>query len=102
MNVCAVAGRLTGPVTSKGTDRKILRFEVETRDGQDDSDSKERVHLVPCVLFNPSADLETSLSQEGVRVEFQGRVSSWNNGNEDRRGSAEVVVFNRSLNVVRA
>ncbi len=102
MNVCVVAGRLIGPVTSKGTDRKILRFGVETRDGQDDSESKERVNLVPCVLFNPSADLETLLSQEGVRVEFQGRVSSWSNGNGDRRGSAEVVVFNRSLNVVRA
>jgi hypothetical protein len=70
---------------------------VETRDGHDDGDAKERVNQVPCVLFNPSPELEQTLTEEGegLVVELQGRIATW--GENGNKGSTEVVVFNRSL-----
>ena len=70
---------------------------METRDGHDDGDAKERVNQVPCVLFNPSPDLEQTLTErgEGLRVELQGRIATW--GENGSKSGAEVVVFNRSL-----
>jgi hypothetical protein len=38
MNLCVLAGRIINRPSLKGTDRKILRFSVETRDGHDDGD----------------------------------------------------------------
>ncbi len=102
MNLCVLAGRIVRQVNVKGTDRKILRFTVETRDGHDEGEVKERVNQVPCVLFNPSPELEQVLvSQgEGLRVELQGRLASWN-GESNGRQNVEVVVFNRSLTFAR-
>jgi hypothetical protein len=54
MNLCVIAGRIVHNASVKGTDRKILRFTVETRDGHDEGETKERINQVPCVLFNPS------------------------------------------------
>lgn len=97
MNLCVLAGRINNRPSVKGTDRKILRFSVETRDGHDDGDVKERVNQVPCVLFNPSPDLERMLTEEGkgLQVELQGRIATW--GENGNKSGAEVVVFNRSL-----
>ena len=97
MNLCIIAGQIINRPSAKGTDRKILRFTVETRDGHDDSDAKERVNQVPCVLFNPSPELEQTLTErgEGLRVELQGRIATW--GENGNKSGAEVVVFNRSL-----
>ncbi len=97
MNICVIGGRMIRNATVKGTDRKILRFTVETRDGHDDSESKERLNQVPCVLFNPTPELEQTLSSqgEGLKVEFQGRIATW--GENNGKSGAEVVVFNRSL-----
>ncbi len=98
MNLCVVAGRILRSASVKGTERKILRFTVETRDGHDEGETKERINQVPCVLFNPSPELEQTLTSagEGLRVELQGRVASWN-GEANGRPNVEVVVFNRSL-----
>ena len=98
MNLCVIAGRIIHDVTVKGADRKILRFTVETRDGDEDSESKERVNQVPCVVFNPSAELTETLTTnaEGLAVELHGRVASWV-GEPNGRPNVEVVVFNRSL-----
>jgi len=98
MNLCVIAGRIARKASVKGTDRKILRFTVETRDGHDEVETKERVNQVPCVLFNPSPELEQTLTSqgEGLRVEIQGRIASWN-GEANGRPNVEVVVFNRSL-----
>ena len=98
MNLCVIAGRIVHNASVKGTDRKILRFTVETRDGHDEGETKERVNQVPCVLFNPSPELELTLTSqgEGLRVELQGRIASWN-GESNGRPSVEVVAFNRSL-----
>ena len=97
MNLCIIAGHIINRPSLKGTDRKILRFTVETRDGHDDGDAKERVNQVPCVLFNPSAELERILSEEGegLEIELQGRIATW--GENGNKSGAEVVVFNRSL-----
>lgn len=98
MNLCVLAGRIVRNASVKGTDRKVLRFTVETRDGHDEGETKERVNQVPCVLFGPSPELEQTLIShgEGLRVELQGRIASWN-GEANGRSNVEVVVFNRSL-----
>jgi hypothetical protein len=97
MNICVIGGRVVRNATVKGSDRKILRFTVETRDGHEKGESMERVNQVPCVLFGPSPDLEQTLTAhgEGLAVEFQGRVATW--GDNNGKAGAEVVVFNRSL-----
>ena len=97
MNICVIGGRILRNATAKGTDRKILRFTVETRDGHEEGENKERVNQVPCVLFSPSSELEETLCSkgEGLRVEFQGRIATW--GDNNGKAGAEVVVFNRSI-----
>lgn len=97
MNLCVIAGRILRNATVKGTDRKVLRFAVETRDGHDEGEVKERVNQVPCVLFGATPELEQTLTAmgEGLHVELQGRVVSW--GDNNGKSGAEVVVFNRSL-----
>ncbi len=100
MNICVIGGRLTRNATVKGTDRKILRFIVETRDGHEEGDNKERINQVPCVLFNPTPELEQTLASqgEGLRVELQGRIATWDNNG---RSGTEVVVFNSSVTFVK-
>lgn len=97
MNLCVIAGRILRNANVKGTERKILRFTVETRDGHDEGEMKERINQVPCVLFGATPELEQTLSSrgEGLRVELQGRVATW--GENSGKSGAEVVVFNRSL-----
>ena len=76
MNICIIGGRVVRNATVKGTERKILRFTVETRDGHEEGENKERVNQVPCVLFNSTPELEQVLGSqgEGLRLEFMGRV----------------------------
>src|SRR5437899_9044945 len=50
MNICALAGRLVRNGMIRGTERKVLLFTLETRDGRDEGDQKERVNFVPCVM----------------------------------------------------
>lgn len=97
MNIGIIGGRIIRNATVKGTDRKVLRFTVETRDGHEESESKERINQVPCVLFGPSPELEQELLNSGAgrQVELQGRVASW--GGENGKSQVEVVVFNRTL-----
>lgn len=97
MNICIIGGRLVRNATVKGTERKIVRFTVETRDGHEDGETKEKINQVPCVLFNPTPELEQTLASqgEGLRVEFTGRIATW--GENGGRSGAEVMVFNRSL-----
>ena len=103
MNLCVIAGRIVHNASVKGSDRKILRFTVETRGGHDEGETKERINQVPCVLFNPSPELEKALSSdgEGLRMELQGRVTSWGGENNGGKSNAEVMVFNRSLTFVK-
>jgi hypothetical protein len=102
MNICIIGGRIVRNATVKGTDRKILRFCVETRDGHEEGETKEKINQVPCVMFNPAPELEQPLSThgEGLHVEFQGRVATW--GDNNGKSGAEVVVFNRSFTFVKS
>ncbi len=101
MNMCVIGGRIVRNATVKGTDRKVLRFTVETRDGHEEGENKERVNQVPCVLFSPSPELEETLCTkgEGLRLEFQGRIATW--GDNNGKSGAEVVVFNRSITFIK-
>ena len=98
MNLCILAGRILHNATVKGNGRRVLRFTVETRDGHDEGETKERVNQVPCVLFNPTPELERMLTSagEGLTMELQGRVTSWG-GETNARPNVEVAVFNKSL-----
>ena len=103
MNICAIAGRLARDGVVKGTERKVLMFTVETRSGGEDGDKNERVSFVPCVVFNPSPELERKLVTEGkgLYVELEGRISSSSyEANGERKFQTEVVVFNRSITVL--
>jgi single-stranded DNA-binding protein len=102
MNVVVLAGRLGRETSVKGVERKVLRFTVETRDGQDEGGSQERINQVPCVLFGPSPELEQVLLNSGVgrQVELQGRVASW--GGANGKSQVEVMVFNRTLTFAKA
>lgn len=102
MNICLLSGRLVKNASVRGTEPKVMSFVVETHDGLGDPDKKPRVALVPCVLFNPSAELENLLTTEGadLRVELEGRL----NGNAyeargEQRFSAEVIVRPWTLTV---
>jgi len=104
MNVCALAGRLVNKGIIRGTDKKVLKFTLETRNGRDEGEQKERVNFVPCVVFNPSPELEQKLVSEGkgLYVELEGRIASSNyEANGEKKSNTEVIVFNRSLTFVK-
>ena len=104
MNICALAGRLVRNGMIRGTDRKVLLFTLETRDGRDEGEQKERVNFVPCVMFNPSPELEQKLIAEGkgLYVELEGRIASSSyESNGEKKYQTEVIVFNRSFTFVK-
>ncbi len=105
MNVCALAGRLARNAVLKGTDNKVLLFTLATKCGYDETEQKERITHVPCVVFNPSPELEAALVNDGkgAYIELEGRVSTSSyESNGERKFTTEVVVFNRSITFVKA
>lgn len=78
MNNCNLSGRLARNASVRGSEPKVLSFVLETRQNSNDSDRKERIAVIPCVLFNPTADVEKALTTagKGMSVEFEGRLSS--------------------------
>jgi len=102
MNIVIIAGHIVRDASVKGIEKKVLRFTVETRDGQDDGENRQRINHVPCVLFGPTPELEQVLisSGEGRQVELHGRIVNWN-GEANGRPQVEVVVFNRSLTLAK-
>ena len=100
MNLCVLSGHLVRDAVVKGTDKKLLLFTLAAKHGSEEN-GKERVSHVPCVVFNPSAELEQALKQ-GVGVELEGRISTSSyEANGERRFVTEVVAFNRSLTVLK-
>ena len=74
---------------------------TKTQNG-DDNGQKERTAHVPCVVFNPSPELEQRFTSagKGAHVELEGRISTSSfEANGERRYVTEVVAFNRSLTV---
>jgi hypothetical protein len=103
MNVCILSGRIIKNGTAKGSEPKALSFTLETRYGHNESEGKERITFVPCVLFNPAPEVEALLTTrgEGLLVELEGRISGPNpDTNGNRKFNPEVVVKNRTLTVL--
>jgi single-strand DNA-binding protein len=104
MNICALGGRLVRNAVLRGTDKRVLLFTLETRNGRDEEDQKERINFVPCALFNPSIELERKLVNEGkgLFVELEGRIgSSSYEANGEKKFNTEVIVFNRSVTLLQ-
>ena len=105
MNICILSGRIAKNATTRGSEPKTLSFILETRYGVNGDEKKERVSYVPCVLFNPTPEVESLLTAqgEGQFVEFEGRVSGSNpDPNTGRRFNTEVIVRNRTLTFTEA
>ncbi|MCB4792185.1 MAG: hypothetical protein LHV68_09885 [Elusimicrobia bacterium] len=80
-----------------------LRFTVMAVNGQVDSQGKPRADYVPCILFNPSEELQGVFAGDktGFVVEFSGKVSSTNLPNPNQGGKksfrTEVIVYKNTL-----
>ena len=100
MNLCVLSGELARDPVVKGNDKKLVLFTVVTKTNGEDTGQKERTAHVPCVVFNPSLELEQRLTSagKGTHVELEGRISTSSfEANGERRYVTEVVAFNRSL-----
>ena len=103
MNVCLLSGRVVQNATVKHTEPTTLSFVLETRYGYNESEKKERLAWVPCVLFNPSTDVEQMLTTqgEGLWIELEGRISGPSpEANSSRRFGPEVIVRTKSLTIL--
>jgi hypothetical protein len=100
MNVCVISGELESNAIVRGKEKKVLVFIVATKAAN--GDAEVSVSHVPCVVFNPSEDLQQLLTTQGKgkRVEFQGRVqSSRFDAGSEPRSNAEVVVYTKTLRI---
>ena len=103
MNTCILSGHLANNAVVKGSETKVLWFVLETRQNGD-GQKKDRVSNVPCVMFNPSKEVEELLSTsgKGIPVELQGRVqSSSYEAKGERRLNTEVIVFNHTFSILQ-
>jgi len=104
MNVCILSGKIVNNATVKGAEPKTLTFTLESRYGYNESEKKDRVAYVPCVLFNPEPEVESLLTTkgQGLFVVVEGRLSgSSPDANGARKFGTEVIVKNRSLTVLQ-
>jgi single-stranded DNA-binding protein len=107
MNVCVISGLLESNAIARGKKTKALVFTVITKqrgNGNGGEEEQELVSYVPCVIFNPPADLEQQLTTagKGMHVELQGRLNAARHeANEEPRSNGECVVYTRSLKVSR-
>lgn len=103
MNTCSLSGRLAKPAVLRNTEPKALSFTLEARYGYSETDQKERVAWVPCVLFNPTREQEELLTQPGpgLYVELEGRLSgSAPDANGGRKFPTEVIVKHWTFTVL--
>ena len=100
MNICVISGELVANAVVRGKDKKVLVFTVATKN--QNGDSEAMVSHVPCVVFNPPAELEQLLTTRGrgLAIELQGRVSmSQFDAKAGPRANAEVVVYTKSIKI---
>ena len=79
MNICVISGVVANAVV-RGKDKKVLVFTVATKN--QNGDSEAMVSHVPCVVFNPPAELEQLLTTRGSGL-----------------ANAEVVVYTKSIKI---
>lgn len=102
MNICVLSGELARDPVVKGADKKLVLFTVVTKTNGEENGHNGRTAHVPCVVFNPSPELEQRLTSagKGTHVELEGRISTSSfEAKGDRRYVTEVVAFNRSLSL---
>ncbi len=98
MNVCVITGQLANNAIVRGKDRKVLVFTVITK--TPNVEPENSVSHVPCVVFNPTEELQRVLTMrgKGVAIELQGRVNASRfDPDAEPRSNAEVVVYNKSI-----
>jgi len=103
MNVCSLSGKVVRNAVVKSTEPKTLSFTLETRQGHQESEQKERVAFVPCVLFKPEPEVETLLTTHGAGlfVELEGRISGSDpDAPSGRKFAPEVIVRNWTFRVL--
>ncbi len=104
MNVCTLSGKLVDNAVVNGAEFKALFFTVLTKYGYNTTEKKDRVAYVPCVMWNPNQEIEKLLVEngKGLWIEVEGRVArSSYEENGQRKFNTEVVVKNRTLNVLK-
>ena len=108
MNVCVISGLLESNAIARGKKTKALVFTVMTKqrgNGNSGEEDQDLVSYVPCVIFNPPAELEQRLTSagKGLHVELQGRLNAARHeANEEPRSNGEVVVYTRTVKLSRA
>src|SRR5436309_15834032 len=97
MNICVISGEIQNNAIVRGQKTKALVFTVATKQSVNgEAESDTLVSHVPCVIFNPPAEIEQLLTMEGkgLKVEFQGRVTaSRYDPREEPRSNADVAVY---------
>ena len=105
MNLCVISGTIQNNAIVRGKKTKALVFTVATKQPPNgDADNEGLTSFVPCVMFNPPADVEQTLTDEGagMNIELQGRVNANRQDPKgETRSNAEVVVYNKSVRVSR-
>jgi hypothetical protein len=106
MNTCVISGKLESNAIVRGKKTKALVFTVITKQpgNGNGEEEQELISYVPCVIFNPPADLEHQLTTagKGMQIELQGRVNARHEANEEPRSNGEVVVYTRTVKLSRA
>jgi hypothetical protein len=97
MNIAVIVGEILNNATCRGSKTKALLFTVVTKNGGTDGE-KELTSFVPCVVFNPPADLERRLTSggKGLLIELQGRVNC-SRPEGELKYNAEVIVYTKSI-----
>jgi hypothetical protein len=103
MNICVVSGELVNDGVVRGKDRNVLVFTVATK--TQSGDSETTVSHVPCIIFNPPAELQQLLTTRGkdLAVEFQGKVNASRfDPSAEPHANGEVVVYTKTLRIGEA
>ena len=104
MNKFIGVGRLPRSGTVNGTEKKVLRFTLATKNGHNRKDKKPRQAFVPCVVFNPCEAAINLLTgnPSGSLIGVEGRVntSKFETKDGQTKYSTEVIVDERSIEVL--
>ena len=106
MNVFIGSGKIINIAKTVSTNNgkiRILRFTVSATCKHNPDNDKNKTDLIPCIIYNPSKDLEDWFLKQGQDsyVEFEGRVVTFTfELIGEKTCKTEVVVNSRSLNIM--